>query len=165
MSIFDNRVPTGIPHAGTYNNNTLLMTVGLAGLTEAYTREKCVALNEYGDRLRERLNAAARKVGAPLLFTGMGSMIGTHFTDKTVIRRLADLKSSSLPLRELFFFDLNAAGIWASRGGTMNLSLPFLDHGEHDADRLVRVVEDWLEKRRAVWEEFGKVMRGAESRI
>ncbi|KXS15441.1 PLP-dependent transferase [Gonapodya prolifera JEL478] len=153
MSIYDMRNPTAIPHAGTYNNNTLLMTVGQAALTEpgAYTKENCARLNEYGDKLRVALNEVARKYGAPMVFTGMGSMIGTHFTDKK--------ETSFLVLREPLFFDLNVTGIWASRGGTMSLSLPFLDHGDSDARRVVEAVEEWVVRRREVLELFKVELR------
>lgn len=88
---YDTRLPLSqqIPHAGTYNNNSLLMTAGFHALTEAYTPEKCRELNAYGDRLRDRLNAVAGKHGAPVLFTGIGSMIGTHFTDRKEVKTLA----------------------------------------------------------------------------
>ena len=64
-----------------------------------------------------------------------------------------DLRTSSLVLRELLFFDLNEAGIWASKGGTMNLSLPFLDRPE-DGEMVVREVDAWLGRRRNEWMEF-----------
>jgi glutamate-1-semialdehyde 2,1-aminomutase len=88
---YDTRLPVEqqIPHAGTFNNASLQMTTGYAGLTEAYTPEACQKLNAYGDQLRAKLNAVAVKHGAPLLFTGIGSMIGTHFTDKKEVKTLA----------------------------------------------------------------------------
>ena len=57
MDLFDPRRPDALPHAGTFNNNVLTMTAGLAGLTEVYTPEAARALNARGDALRERLNA------------------------------------------------------------------------------------------------------------
>lgn len=70
-----------------------------------------------------------------------------------------DLKTSSPLLRELLFFDFNEAGIWASKGGTMNLSLPFLDHPE-DADRIVQTFDQWLVKRKDIWMQVAKEMAG-----
>ncbi|HEX5328097.1 MAG TPA: aminotransferase class III-fold pyridoxal phosphate-dependent enzyme, partial [Acetobacteraceae bacterium] len=55
MDLFDPRRPDALPHAGTFNNNVLTMSAGLAGLTEVYTPAAAVALNARGDALRERL--------------------------------------------------------------------------------------------------------------
>ena len=63
MDLFDPRRPDALPHAGTFNNNVLTMSAGLAGLTEVYTPDAAVALNARGDALRERLNALCRKRG------------------------------------------------------------------------------------------------------
>ena len=59
MDLFDPRRPDALPHAGTFNNNVLTMTAGLAGLTEVYTPEAAVALNARGETLR---GAAERTV-------------------------------------------------------------------------------------------------------
>src|SRR6267143_2657707 len=61
MERFDPRRPDAFQHAGTFNNNVLTMNAGLAGLTEIYTPERARALNEWGDRLRERLNAVVAR--------------------------------------------------------------------------------------------------------
>ena len=58
MDLFDPRRADALPHAGTFNNNVLTMSAGMAGLTEIYTPEAAVALNARGDALRERLNGA-----------------------------------------------------------------------------------------------------------
>ena len=60
MDLFDPRRPDALPHAGTFNNNVLTMSAGLAGLTEVYTPDAARALNARGDALRERLNALCR---------------------------------------------------------------------------------------------------------
>src|ERR1051326_2874101 len=76
MEWFDPRRADGFQHAGTFNNNVLTMNSGYVGLTEVYTPERAVALNRFGDGLRERLNAAVRRRGIAMQFTGIGSMIG-----------------------------------------------------------------------------------------
>ena len=48
-----------LPHAGTFNNNVLTMSAGLAGLTEIYTPDAAEPLNARGDGLRERLECRA----------------------------------------------------------------------------------------------------------
>jgi glutamate-1-semialdehyde 2,1-aminomutase len=143
MEWFDPRRKDGFQHAGTFNNNTLTMQAGLAGLTEIYTPERCRALNEFGDRLRERLNAVARRHGLALQFTGIGSMIGIHMTD-VPIRSAADAAKGHAGLLDLFYFDLVARGIWFAKRGMMALSIA-LD--EADGDRLVDAVEEFAQTR------------------
>src|SRR5215831_14560981 len=57
MERFNPHRPDAFQHAGTFNNNVMTMNAGLVGLTEIYTPERAGALNNWGDRLRERLNA------------------------------------------------------------------------------------------------------------
>ena len=49
MELFDPSRPDALPHAGTFNNNTLTMTAGHAAMTEIYTPEACLALNAQGE--------------------------------------------------------------------------------------------------------------------
>lgn len=51
---------TAIAHHGTFNNNTLAIYAGHAGLTQAYTADVCKALNAQGDWLRTELASVAR---------------------------------------------------------------------------------------------------------
>ena len=116
MDLFDPRRPDALPHAGTFNNNVLTMSAGLTGLTEIYTPDAARALNARGDALRDRLNGLCRAVDAPLQFTGIGSMLAVHAMRGAVqlppTRPRADAK-----LKELFFFDMLAHGIWLARRG------------------------------------------------
>jgi len=144
LDLYDPRRPDALPHAGTFNNNILTMSAGLAGLTEVYTPEAAEALSEQGEALRKRFNALCRRSAVPLQFTGIGSMMTAHFT-AAPIRSPEDAGGADPRLKELFFFDLLAAGIWIARRGMINLSLPIGDAG---CDRLVAVVEEFLEARR-----------------
>ena len=147
MERFDPRRPDAFQHAGTFNNNVLTMNAGHVGLTEIYTPERAVALNRFGDGLRERLNAAVRRRGLAMQFTGIGSMIGVHMTDAPISCE-ADAAKGNAPLLDLFYFDLVARGIWFAKRGTMALSIA-LD--EADADRLVAAVEEFAESRRPLF--------------
>src|SRR5438876_1056162 len=111
MEWFDPRRADSFQHAGTFNNNVLTMNAGLVGLTEVYTPERARALNARGDQLRERLNAVVRRRGLAMQFTGLGSMIGVHMTDRP-IRSAADAATGNAGLLDLFYFDLVARGIW-----------------------------------------------------
>jgi glutamate-1-semialdehyde 2,1-aminomutase len=143
MDWFDPRRKDSFQHAGTFNNNVLTMNAGYVGLTEIYTPERCRALNRFGDGLRDRLNAAAARHRVPMQFTGLGSMIGIHMTDRP-IRNAADAAQGNAGLRDLFWFDVLARGIWLAKRGMIALSIA-LD--EADGDRLVAAVEEFAETR------------------
>ncbi len=143
MDLFDPRRANALPHAGTFNNNVLTMAAGLAGLTQVYTPEAAVSLNARGDALRERLNAASRAVDAKLQFTGIGSMLAVHTTRGPILSP-ADAAQGDQKLKELFFFDMLAAGIWLARRGMMTLCLPI---GDAECDKLVAAVEEFLSAR------------------
>jgi glutamate-1-semialdehyde 2,1-aminomutase len=148
MEWFDPRRADGFQHAGTFNNNVLTMNSGYVGLTEIYTPERAVALNRFGDGLRERLNAAVRRRGLAMQFTGIGSMIGVHMTDRP-IRSVADAAKGHTGLLDLFYFDLVARGIWFAKRGMMALSIALDDA---DADKLLVAVEDFAETRAPLFE-------------
>src|SRR5262249_21893360 len=105
MEWFDPRRSDGFQHAGTFNHNVLTMNAGHVGLTEVYTPERAVALNIFGDGLRERLNAVVNRRGLAMQFTGIGSMIGVHMTGRP-IHNAADAAQGHAGLLELFYFDL-----------------------------------------------------------
>ncbi|MBV9249697.1 MAG: aspartate aminotransferase family protein, partial [Acetobacteraceae bacterium] len=126
MDLFDPRRPDALPHAGTFNNNVLTMSAGYAGLTEVYTPDAAIALNARGDALRDRLNALCRKADAPVQFTGIGSMLAVH-TTRGPVRSPEDAAKADAKLKELFFFDMLAHGIWLARRGMMALCLSIGD--------------------------------------
>ncbi len=140
MDLFDPRRPDALPHAGTFNNNVLTMSAGLVGITQVYTEAACLALNARGEALRARLNALCADAGAPMQFTGIGSMLALHML-RGPVRSPADAARGDAKLKELFFFDMLAQGIWLARRGMMALSLPI---GEAECDRLAGAVEEFL---------------------
>jgi glutamate-1-semialdehyde 2,1-aminomutase len=151
MDLFDPRRPDALPHAGTFNNNVLTMSAGLTGLTEVYTPDAARALNARGDALRERLNALCRAHDAPMQFTGIGSMFAVHFT-RDPVRSPADAAKGDQKLKELFFFDMLADGIWLARRGMFAMCLPI---GDAECDRLTAAVEEFLASRRSLFASAG----------
>ena len=143
MERFDPRRPDAFQHAGTFNNNVLTMNAGLVGLTEIYTPERAFALNTFGDRLRERLNGIARWRGLAMQFTGLGSMLAVHMTDGP-IRSQEDAERGNAALRDLFYFDLLARGIWFAKRGMFALSIAL---EEPDGDKLIEAVEEFAQTR------------------
>jgi glutamate-1-semialdehyde 2,1-aminomutase len=144
MARFDPRRPEALPHAGTFNNNVLTMSAGIAALSEVYTPEAANALNAMGEALRARLNAICAKHGVAMQFTGRGSMLAVHML-KGEIRSPRDAAKGNALAKDLFFFDLQKAGIWIARRGMMVLSLPLT---QTDMDAFAEAVEEFATSRR-----------------
>lgn len=141
MAQFDPRRPGALAHAGTFNNNVLSMSAGIAGLGSVYTPETAVALNARGDALRERLNAACRRHGLALQFTGLGSMMNLHAVPHPV-RRVSDLAGADPRIRDLFFFWMAERGYYVARRGFVVLSLPL---AEAHLDGFVEAFESFVD--------------------
>jgi glutamate-1-semialdehyde 2,1-aminomutase len=137
MARFDPSRADALPHAGTFNNAVLTMAAGAAGLTKVYTTSEVERLNGLGDRLRDRLNTFASDL--PFFVTGVGSMVGLHFTDGPV-RRITDLPPAT-ELRALLHLHLLEHGYSYARRGFVALSLPL---GEADIDGFAAAVEAFL---------------------
>lgn len=144
MALFDPTSPTALPHAGTFNNNTLTMNVGHVAMTEIYTPEACAELNARGDRLRERLNDLFMRYQVKMKAMGQGSMIVIHPMAGDITSP-HDLEATDKRLRQLLFLDLLAQGIYIAERGFMALSLMVTDA---DCDRVVGAVEAYITRRR-----------------
>lgn len=144
MELFDPTKPNALPHAGTFNNNTLTMTVGAVAMAEIFTPEACAALNARGDALRERLNDLFMRYQVKMKATGEGSMIAIH-PAAGEITSPQDLAKTDKRLRQLLFLDLLEQGIYLAERGFMALSLMVTDE---DCDRVVSAVEKHIVKRR-----------------
>jgi glutamate-1-semialdehyde 2,1-aminomutase len=144
MELFDPTRPDALPHAGTFNNNTLTMTVGAVAMTEIYTPEACVALNARGDRLRDRLNDLFMRYQVKMKAMGQGSMIAIHPTAGDIASP-HDLDATDKRLRQLLFLDLLEQGVYIAERGFMALSLMVTDE---DCDRVVAAVESHINTRR-----------------
>lgn len=137
MDLFDGHKPGALSHAGTFNNNVLSMTAGTVAMGEIFDDKTADALLARGDALREALNAICAKHGAAMQFTGIGSMLQPHFRLGDIPRPYAATVQEEA-LRELFFLDLMAAGIYVARRGMVALSLPV---GEPELARFLAAVE------------------------
>ena len=146
MQRFDPRRPDALGHAGTFNNNVLTMAAGLAGLRELWTAAAADALNQRGERLRERCNALCRARGLALQFSGLGSLMNLHASARP-LRRPADLAGSDPRAKDLLFFALLERGVFIARRGLVALSLPF---GDAEAEAFVAAFDDALAEHHAV---------------
>ncbi|MGE0798017.1 MAG: aspartate aminotransferase family protein [Lautropia sp.] len=143
MALFDPRTPGHLPHAGTFNNNVLTMTAGIAGLSQILTPAALTELNARGDALRERLNGLCARYGADLQFTGLGSLMNLQATARP-LASVDDLPDDGQRLRDLFFFHMLEAGCYVARRGFIVLSLPLVDD---DLGRFVAAVERFIADR------------------
>ena len=150
MAHFDPEQPGYWPHAGTFNNNVMSMAAGLTGLRDVYTPEAAVLLNAKGDRLRDGINALARKHDIALTATGVGSFIGLHFAREMPDRpiHLSDAEEAHHgKLHKLMHLDFIAAGLYFARRGYMALSLALTDA---HIDRLLAQTEEFITSRKAL---------------
>jgi len=146
MAQFDPGVPGALPHAGTFNNNVMTMSAGIAGLSRLFPPATADALRTRGDDLRDRLNGLCRKAGVAMQLTGFGSVMNVHFTARPV-RTPADAAGSDQRLRDLFFFDMVEAGIYLARRGLIALALPI---GDAEIEQVVESVSAFIARRRVL---------------
>lgn len=144
MELFDPMKLGALPHAGTFNNNTLTMTAGHVAMTELYTPEACLALNARGDALRERLNDLFMRYQVRMQARGIGSMMTIHPLGGD-INSPDDSEHADVRLKRLLFLDLLDQGIYIAERGFMALSLMVSDK---DCDRLVAAMETFIRSRR-----------------
>jgi glutamate-1-semialdehyde 2,1-aminomutase len=122
MGQFDPARAKALPHAGTFNNNMLTMTAGLAALGEIFTPEACLVLNRRGDRLREGLNDLFMRYQVGCRATGLGSLIGLHPVAGNVATP-DDAAKADPRLRQLLYLDLVEEGYHIGGRGYLALSL------------------------------------------
>ena len=133
-----------LPHAGTFNNNVLSMAAGRVAMGEIFTADAADALYHRGEAMRAALNAAC--AGTAMHFTGLGSMAVPHFRAGPVERPYVATAAED-GLRELFFLDMLAAGLYLARRGMVALSLPV---GAAELDRFTGAVREFVQGRGAL---------------
>ncbi|POR48623.1 aspartate aminotransferase family protein [Bosea psychrotolerans] len=138
MQVFDPRRPSSIGHAGTYNNNTLTMTAGLAAVEQLLTAEALDGLNARGDRFRADLNALFAAKAVPITVSGLGSLMNIHPQGAP---RVANAK------RSLLFFDLVKAGVYFAPRGLIALSFPI---GGQEISAFLNALDRILDARRSL---------------
>lgn len=119
MDRFDPARPDALPHAGTFNNNSLTMAAGVAAIDHYLTAEALDALFARGEAFRARLNRVFATSGLPFEATGMGSILNIH-------ARL-DTTEAANTLRRLLQFEMMAHGQYFASRGLIALSLAIGD--------------------------------------
>lgn len=145
MAAFDPRSPHALPHSGTFNNNTLAMHLGYAGLTEVYTPGVSNEFTERGNQFLSRLNRVTE--GTRLCFTGCGTVMAAHFPEdgSRVITNAADVRDVQ-QLKDLFWFEMLESGFWIARRGLVAL---ILETPNAELDRFVGCVEGFISRNKA----------------
>ncbi len=144
MEQFDPSRPNALPHAGTFNNNTLTMTAGHAGLTEIYTPDACVALNKRGEELRHAMNDLFMRYQCSMQATGVGSMITLHPV-AGAIAGPDDVAKADIRLKRLLYLDLLDHGIYIAERGFVALSLVVQ---QPDMQRMLETLENFIKRYR-----------------
>ena len=126
MKHFDPSSPSALAHAGTFNNNVVSMSAGIAGLTQVLTDQALADLNARGDRLREGINDVIASHEVALHASGRGSLMTIHPSTRSIVFGTGLSRAQALA-RELIFFDLIHAHQWTARRGMITLSLPITD--------------------------------------
>jgi glutamate-1-semialdehyde 2,1-aminomutase len=140
MSRFDPSRADAFAHSGTYNNNVLSMAAGVAGLSEVLTPEVVDDLNQRGETLKARLNAAGERHGVPVQVTGVGSILCLHLQPEP-IRGPQDTVHTPAAARSLLHLEMLERGFYVARRGFMALSLPLSDA---DYDAFAAAFDDFL---------------------
>ena len=147
MERFDPVSNRKLDHPGTFNNNTITMAAGAAGLREIYTQDVAVAHNLRGDTLRETLNTLFAEKGVAMQATGIGSLLNIHF-QRTAIATVGDIVPQE-PKRALFQLAMLARGYYVSRRGYIALSLPIR---ESDLEGFVSAAGEVVDQYRSLFQ-------------
>ena len=142
MAAFDPTRPGALFHAGTFNNNVLTMSAGIAGLEQVLDEATLRTVNDLGDELRDRLNDVARTASVPLHVSGLGSLMTIHPGSRPV-KAGASLTEDQAAAKELVFFALVNRGFWLARRGMLSVSIPTT---RAHADELVSAYDDVVRK-------------------
>ncbi|CAF4087874.1 unnamed protein product, partial [Didymodactylos carnosus] len=145
MNLFNPTISGSHTHSGTFNNNVVSMSAGIAGAS-VLTKDVLRQLNELGDQLRTRLDQTFKNKTNKIWISGIGSVMVPHFSKK-----LNELTTQEIvtvedeQLRDLFFLDMLEERIYMGKQGFIALMIPMT---EDDVDRVVKAVEKWTDRRK-----------------
>jgi glutamate-1-semialdehyde 2,1-aminomutase len=114
MALFD-PASARLHHSGTFNGNPATLAAGIAAL-DSLTEEAIAHINRLGESLRSGLRKVIEKYRIDAQLTGIGSLIGIHFT-RGPIRNYQDaLEAPRSLLSVLHLLLLNRGIMTAPRG-------------------------------------------------
>jgi glutamate-1-semialdehyde 2,1-aminomutase len=148
MDGFDLSRPEPLHHSGTFAGSSAAMAAGLATL-KLFTRAEGNRINALGDRLREGLRSRLDSLGVRAQVTGLGSLVGLHFSDQPVRDYRSGLKSNREAMHWLHLALLNR-GVFARSTGSFFLSTAMT---EPEVDETAEAFGDALAAVQAIIEE------------
>jgi glutamate-1-semialdehyde 2,1-aminomutase len=114
MSLFDPAVGR-LHHSGTFNANPVTIAAGIAAL-DLLSEEAIAQTNLVAESLRRRLQKALETAGIGAQLTGIGSLIGIHFT-KSPIRNYRDVVEAPKNVLSILHLSLLNRGIMIAPRG------------------------------------------------
>jgi glutamate-1-semialdehyde 2,1-aminomutase len=127
-------------HGGTYAGNPLVTRAGTVALRELEERRDEIYphLDRLGERARQGLASVFEECGVEAYLTGVGSLIGVHFTRERPTEVRSATRTRNRQLTAAFFDYLLEHGIVFIGPSNAHLMLSAAHTGE-DIDRLVEV--------------------------
>ncbi|KAJ5862235.1 hypothetical protein N7455_006303 [Penicillium solitum] len=146
MDVFNPLTPGALVHSGTFQNNTLMLHSGYAGLSEVYTAEVAQSFNAQGDDLRQRLQQVF--AGSKFCVTGHGSLMCVHITETGLRAEQITCRDDvaaveATDLKQLFWVEMVNAGFWVQSRGTITLNIAMSTTA---LDAFVEAVEEFCKR-------------------
>jgi len=138
MSLF-NPARGRLPHSGTFNGNPATVAAGIAAL-ELLTEDAIALTNQLGDRLRTGLQGVIQTTEIDAQLTGVGSLVGIHFT-REPIRNYRDALRAPRNMLSVLHLSLLNRGMFIAPRGFLCTSTVM---SESEVDELVGAFEDTL---------------------
>ncbi len=135
MDRFDPARADALPHAGTFNNNSLTMAAGVAAIDHYLGAEALEALFQRGEDLKRRLTALFTERRLPFTVTGMGAIMNLH-------ARSGEGAATDRKLLSLLHFRMQERGYYFAARGLIALSLPV---GEAEISGFLAALAEGLE--------------------
>ncbi len=139
MSSFD-PAAARLHHSGTFNGNPATIAAGIAAL-DLLTEAAIERTNQLGECLRSRLREVIETAGIDAQLTGIGSLIGIHFTRGPIRDHRDVLQASRDALSVLHLLLLNRGIMTAPRGMFCTSTVM----SEQEIDEFVGAFEDSID--------------------
>jgi len=140
MTLFE---PIGgtLSQSGTFNGNAISVIAGATAM-DLLSRQEIARINSLGDQLRDGFRDALNISGFRSKVTGVGSLLGLHFTTEEVTDYRASARASKTLLALIHLCMLNS-GIFAAPRGLFCTSTPM---AEKDTAAAVRAFRECLQR-------------------
>lgn len=126
MERFDPSLPGALKHAGTFNNNIMSMSGGLAGLRSSFTPEAAEAFLQRTENFRAAMNARLAQGGVDVCLSGIGSILSLHIGARPPAK-VSDIHPQTMMLRQIVHLNCLERGLLLAPRGDIFLSLPMTE--------------------------------------